>query len=132
MLKLTLNSGDYLSINDSIVVQLTRVAAGHANVAIHAPREIPVLRGAVLERLGGERPVCLDPPPKKKARYRRDRYFPWNDDREQAVREINSVIDQMAEDGASTQAAILRKQLERIIPPIWEDEIVVSSKNATP
>lgn len=68
MLKLTLRSGEYLTINGNIVVQFACVSAGYADVAIHAPREIPILRGTVLEREGGERPACLDPPRKNRSR----------------------------------------------------------------
>ena len=67
MLKLTLLPEEYLLINDSIVVQLKRVAGGRVDVAIEAPREFPIVRGAVLERNGGKRPDCLAPPSGKKA-----------------------------------------------------------------
>ena len=56
MLKLTLLPEEYLTIDDKIVVQLIRVAGGRADVAIEAPRELPVVRGTVLERTGGRRP----------------------------------------------------------------------------
>lgn len=130
MLKLTMYPDDYLVINDNIVLHLTRAAGGHADVAIDAPREISIVRGAVLERMGGQRPACLYPPMKKKPHYYRDKYFPWNDDRERAVRVMKQVIDRMDENGASEDAAILRKQLDRIIPPVWEDEIIISSSGA--
>lgn len=122
MLKLTLHTDDYLSISDNIVIQLSRIAGGHAEVAVHAPRDVPVLRGSVLERLGGERPACLAPP-KRKKKYSRDRYFPWNDDRERAVKIMKQVIDRMDENGAGEDAAVLRKQLDRLVPPVWEDEV---------
>ena len=67
MLKLSLLPEEYLTINQDIVVQLTRIAGGRANLAIHAGREVPIVRGAVLERQGGERPACLQPPSGKKA-----------------------------------------------------------------
>ena len=61
MLKLTLLPEEYLTINDSVVIQLKRVAGGRADLAIDAPREFPILRGTVLERSGGQRPGCLAP-----------------------------------------------------------------------
>ena len=50
MLKLTLLPHEYLMIGDSIVVQLSRVAGGRADLAIDAPRTVPIVRGVVLER----------------------------------------------------------------------------------
>ena len=86
MLKLTLLPDEYVTIGGDIVVQLTRVAGGRADVAVYADRSVPVVRGAVLERQGGQRPACLAPPPKTRARYYRDRILPWPDHRERAGR----------------------------------------------
>lgn len=123
MLKLSLLPEEYLTINQDIVVQLTRVAGGRADIAIHADRSVPVVRGAVLERQGGERPACLKPPAKKKAHYYRDQVFRWNDDREKAVRNMKRVMDQLEQKGAGEEAAVLRTQLERIIPAFWEEDL---------
>ena len=123
MLKLTLLPDEYLTVGDSIVVQLLRVSGGRADVAIEAPRTVPVVRGAVLERQGGKRPACLEPPPKKKARYYRDQVFRWNDDRERAVRSMKQVFERLEQNGAGEEAKILRTQLDRIIPAFWEDDL---------
>ena len=123
MLKLTLLPEEYLLINDSIVVQLKRVAGGRVDVAIEAPREFPIVRGAVLERNGGKRPDCLAPPSGKKARYYRDQVFRWNDDRERAVRVMKQVLDQLEQDGSIDAAQLLRTQLDRIIPTFWEEDL---------
>ena len=123
MLKLTLLPEEYLLINDSIVVQLKRVASGRVDVAIEAPREFPIVRGAVLERNGGKRPDCLAPPSGKKARYYRDQVFRWNDDRERAVRVMKQVLDQLEQDGSRDAAQLLRTQLDRIIPTFWEEDL---------
>lgn len=123
MLKLTLIPDEYLTINGDIVVQLTRVAGGHAEIAIHAERSVPIVRGEVLERQGGERPACLAPPSRKKTRQYRDQVFRWNDDRERAVRAMKQVMDRLDQNGATEEAAILRTQLDRIIPAVWEDEV---------
>ena len=123
MLKLTLLPEEYLLINDSIVVQLKRVAGGRVDVAIEAPREFPIVRGAVLERNGGKRPDCLAPPSGKKARYYRDQGFRWNDDRERAVRVMKQVLDQLEQDGSRDAAQLLRTQLDRIIPTFWEEDL---------
>lgn len=122
MLKLTLLPDEYLTVGNNIVVQLLRVSGGRADVAIEAPRAVPVVRGAVLERQGGKRPACLEPP-KKKARYYRDQVFRWNDDRERAVRSMKQVFERLEQNGAGEEAKILRTQLDRIIPAFWEDDL---------
>ena len=123
MLKLTLLPEEYLTIGGGIVVQLRRVAGGRADLWIDAPREVPVVRGTVLERNGGERPACLEPPSGRKPKGYRDRIFRWNDDRERAVRVMKRVIDRLEENGAGDEAGILRTQLDRIIPAVWEEEL---------
>ena len=123
MLKLTLLPDEYLMVGNSIVVQLLRESGGRADVASEAPRTVPVVRGAVLERQGGKRPACLEPPPKKKARYYRDQVFRWNDDRERAVRSMKQVFERLEQNGAGEEAKILRTQLDRIIPAFWEDDL---------
>lgn len=123
MLKLTLLPDEYITINGDIVIQLSRVAGGRADLAICADRSIPVMRGTVLEREGGQRPACLTPARPKKARYYRDQVFRWNDDRERAVRAMKQVFKQLDQNGASEEAAILRRQLDRIIPAFWEEEV---------
>ena len=123
MLKLTLLPDEYLTVNGDIVVQLLRVAGGRADVAVEAPREMPIVRGAVLERSGGQRPACLAPPPKKKPRYYRDQVFRWNDDRERAVRAMKRVFDRLEEQGSVEEAKVLRTQLDRMIPAFWEDDL---------
>lgn len=65
MLKLALTPGEYIAINDNVIVQLCRSTGGRAFLAITAPKEVPIVRGAVLEREGGQRPEGLaDIPPK--------------------------------------------------------------------
>ena len=123
MLELTLQPEEYLTISDSIVVQLKRVAGGRASLAIGAPREVSIVRGTVLERQGGQRPDCLAPQSGKKHRYFRDQVFCWNDDRERAVRAMKRIFDQLEQNGSAGEAEFLRTQLDRIIPAVWEDDL---------
>ena len=123
MLKLTLLPEEYLTIGDSVVVQLMRVAGGRADIAVEAPRTVPIVRGAVLERQGGQRPACLVPPSGKKSRSYRDQIFRWNDDRERAVRTMKQVFDRLEQNGSGEEAKLLRTQLDRIIPAFWEDDL---------
>ena len=60
MLHLNLGQEEYLTINGNIVIKLRAVEGKHAYLSIDAPREIPVVRGKVLERSGGKRPSCVD------------------------------------------------------------------------
>ena len=64
MLKISLTQGEYLTIGDGVVVQLYRSEGGRAYLAIDAPREVPIVRGAVLEREGGQRPPRVKEVPK--------------------------------------------------------------------
>lgn len=50
MLSLQLKSGEYLSIGDDIAVQIFEQSGSTFRVSVKAPREIPILRGEVLER----------------------------------------------------------------------------------
>ena len=65
MLKLSLTPGEYLTIGDNVVVQLCRSEGGRAYLAVAAPREIPIVRGAVLEREGGQKTACLTDGPRR-------------------------------------------------------------------
>ena len=57
MLSLQLKDGEYLTIGEDIVIQV--FANSTIKLAIQAPREVPILRGEVLERNGEERPSCV-------------------------------------------------------------------------
>lgn len=58
MLSLRLKSGEYFTIGKDITVQAFHQKGGAIEVAVQAPREIPVLRGELLERTD-ERPKGL-------------------------------------------------------------------------
>ncbi len=58
MLSLRLKSGEYLTIGEEIAVQIFRQTGDSFEVAVKAPREIPVLRGEVFER-NSQRPEGL-------------------------------------------------------------------------
>lgn len=59
MLKLSLTPGEYVTIGDGIVVQLYKTDGKRSFFAIQAPKDVPVLRGAVAEREGKPRPKGL-------------------------------------------------------------------------
>lgn len=64
MLSLQMQSGDYLTIDGSIVVQVFRNGST-IQVSVQAPKEIPIVRGKLLERNGYQRPEGLLSKPSK-------------------------------------------------------------------
>ena len=65
MLKLSLAPGEYLTIGENVVVQVYRAENGRTYLAIDAPREVPIMRGAVREREGAQPPAKLAQVPQK-------------------------------------------------------------------
>lgn len=60
MLHLHLRQDEYFVINSNITIEVKAVSGKQVHLVVDAPREIPIVRGAVLERSGGKRPECLD------------------------------------------------------------------------
>ena len=65
MLKLSLAPGEYLTIGENVVVQVYRAENGRTYLASDAPREVPIVRGAVREREGAQPPAKLAQVPQK-------------------------------------------------------------------
>jgi len=86
-------------------------------VSVKAPREVPILRGKVLERNGDERPDCLrERAPKRpsvRARNARNmETFAKRKEREVAAfQEMRSILERM--DGL-TEAAAMRGEIEAL------------------
>ncbi len=59
MLCLQLQPGEYLTIGDDVVLQYDCTSGKRCKLLVNAPREIPVVRGAVRERNGEPRPGCV-------------------------------------------------------------------------
>lgn len=59
MLCITMRKGDYFTIGEDIVIQFDHLNSDRVHLTVSAPRELPVLRGDVLERGGGKRPSCV-------------------------------------------------------------------------
>ena len=111
MLCLSLIPGEYLTIGDDVVVQLDRMAGDRCRLVIHAPREIPSLRGEVLERGGRERPDCVFDAP----RWRRPE-SPWDRSKAQALAAMRTLLSKM--DGGDSDVQALRRQLNHMFPPV--------------
>ncbi len=52
MLKLTIEAGEYLMIGDDIKVVFTGGTSRHARVLVDAPRSLPIVRSAAMEKRG--------------------------------------------------------------------------------
>jgi len=108
MLCISMLAGEYFTINDNIVVKLDHVYASRLHLTINAPREIPIVRGRVLERNGGERPACIG---EVKRRYRSQ--LPWDRKKAKALRIMRETLAHM---GDSPETQMLREGLEEIFP----------------
>lgn len=115
MLCLGLNQGEYMTIGSDVVVQLDRIEGDRCRLVIKAPREIPVVRGKVLEREGGERPDCVFDAP----RYHR-REVPWDRSKAQALSAMRTLLSKM--DGRDSDVQTLRRQLNHMFPPVQNEE----------
>ena len=116
MLCLSLNQGEHITIGESVVVQMYGIVGDRCKLVIHAPREVPILRGAVLERSGGQRPGCVFSGP----RYHR-REIPWDRSKVQALSAMRKLLDQM--DGTDSNVRTLRRQLDHMFPQRQTDEV---------
>lgn len=124
MLCFTMKRGEYFTVGSDTVILFDQLSSDRVHLSIHAPRDVPIVRSAVLERSGNPPPPCVTAlPVRKKSRYKPDAIFRWNDERERAVRKLQNVADQLEEHGAREEAASLREQLEQIIPSVWEDNL---------
>ena len=110
MLSLQLKSGDYLTIGDDIAVQIFQQSGSAFSVAVKAPREIPILRGEVLERTGGQRPQCV-----YDGRRYHKKELVWNRSKAQALKAMRKLLSRM--DGRDSDVQALRRQLNHMFPP---------------
>ena len=111
MLALQLKSGEYLTIGEDVVVQLHGISGDRCKLVINAPKEIPVLRGKVLERTGGQRPECVFDGP----RWHR-REIIWDRSKAQALAAMRLLLSQV--DGRDSNVQTLSRQLDQIFPPV--------------
>lgn len=110
MLCLNLNQGEYITIGEDVVVQMERIVGDRCKLMVQAPREVPVVRGKVLERSGGQRPDCVVDGPRY---HRKD--IPWNQSKAQALAAMRQLLSQM--DGIDSNVQTLRRQLDHMFPP---------------
>lgn len=113
MLRITMKPGEYFTVGENVVVQFDRLNGERAHLNITAPREVSILRGAVLERQGGKRPDCLTDTPERFVRQ-----LPWNHAKKEALRELRETLAGMEE---GPEVREIREQLSRIFPASWEE-----------
>ena len=126
MLSLQMKSGDYVTIGENVVVQVFRDSGPQFRISIKAPKEIPIMRGAVLERAGQERPDGLHKRGPKKSpseqirsarkleelAKRQDARQKEKETRSRAMAEMDRVLSNM--DQNSAEIRYLRFQLEQM------------------
>ena len=67
MLCITMKRGEYFTVGGDTVILFDQLSGERAHLTIHAPREVPIVRGEVLERQGGKPPrLPFKPPTPKK------------------------------------------------------------------
>ena len=108
MLCISLMPGEYFTVGGSTVIQYDRLSGERTHLTIHAPREVAILRGEVLERGGGKRPECVMP---VSPRYVRQ--LPWDHAKKQALAELRQTLEGMAD---TPETKCLREKLEIIFP----------------
>ena len=59
MLCISMKPGEYFTVGGSTVIQYDRLSGERVHLTVNAPREVPILRGEVLERNGSQRPRAV-------------------------------------------------------------------------
>ena len=111
MLMLQLKTGEYITIGENVVIQVNEVSSGRCKLMIEAPRDIPIVRGELLERAGQERPECVF---ETRRRQRTDR-LSWNRNKTQALKSMRRLLYKM--DSSNPDVKTLRRQLDFLFPP---------------
>ena len=108
MLCISMRAGEYFTLGQDVVVQFDRLSGDRIHLIINAPREVPIVRGEVLEREGGKRPVCV-----RNISPQYIRQLPWNHKKKEALAELRQALAEMED---SPQTEILREKLNIIFP----------------
>lgn len=122
MLFLQLKEGEYLTIGDNVVVQLSDASSSHCKLMIEAPREVSVVRGELLERAGAERPECVMETPRQRWP---GSNLSWNRNKTQALIAMRRLLGQM--DSGDDRVKDLRRQLDFLFPPEFASNETIRS-----
>ncbi len=110
MLCLTLLPGDYILIGEAVILQYYRTEGEKCRLSVRAPKDIPIVRGKVLERNGMERPDCIID---KKPHWHK-RELMWNRSKAQALTAMRLLLSKMDSNDANVRT--LRRQLNHMFP----------------
>ena len=99
-----------MTIGGDVVVQVSDVSADRCKLMIKAPREIPVIRGELLERAGAGRPEGVAEIPR-----RHQPEQSWNRNKSRTLMAMRRLLNQM--DGGDENVKSLRRQLDFLFPP---------------
>ena len=126
MLSLNVSKGEYITINGNIVVQVFP-EGGQATLRVEAPREIPIVRGTVLEKGGAPKPEAIAAAerrayvPKTRTvaeQIRKDRYYEkvnrWAARKRAGRAAIETMERRLAEVESPELRRALREQLEAL------------------
>lgn len=108
MLRISMKVGQYFTVGSDTVVQFDRLSGERVHLTINAPREVPILRGEVLERNGGQRPACVL---ERSPQYVRQ--LTWNHTKKKALLEMRETLSKM---GETPETRLLREKLDMIFP----------------
>ncbi len=122
MLFLQLKTGEYMTIGDNVVVQLSDASSSHCKLMIDAPREVPIVRGELLERAGAERPECVA---ETSRRRKPGPDLAWNRNKTQALASMRRLLTQM--DSGDSRVKDLRRQLDFLFPPEFASNETIRS-----
>ena len=119
MLSLQLKSGDYFTIGEDIAVQVFQQHGSTFQVKVKAPREIPIARGEVLERDGGQRPEGLRDRKTQQIHNARqlEVLSKRKDAQTAAVQKLRAALDRAAglgQPGLEAELSLLREQVRLV------------------
>ena len=114
MLRISMKVGQYFTVGSDTVVQFDHLSGERVHLTINAPREVPILRGEVLERNGGQRPACVL---EKSPQYIRQ--LRWNHAKKKALLEIRGI----AHMGDTPETQLLQEKLDAIFPQQENKEV---------
>ena len=118
MLRISMKIGQYFTVGSDTVVQFDNLTGERVHLTINAPREVPILRGEVLERNGIPRPDCVTG-----ASPHYIRQLQWNGGKKKALQEMRDTLARM---GDSPETELLRKKLDYIFPQPQESGAAAS------
>lgn len=117
MLTLRMKPGEYLVIGEDIAVQVFEKKKNYLEVAVEAPREVPVLRGEIYEQQNA-RPSFLrerrtQTPSERNANIRRKEVLARRAD---AAQQINEILDKWDKGNLELEKdiSIMREQVSRL------------------